>query len=130
MSPKGSKGDRDKPVFSAPEPRRPGRGPHSEPRGSRGGAGARRASRPLAELQEKLTKETRRKTVRVSVKERLARAFPLFGVIGPGEIGLAIAIIGAVTMIWIWPHLLHWGLVVVAMGFVIMRYGERWLRGG
>jgi hypothetical protein len=56
--------------------------------------------------------------------------FPLFGFIGIRELGLGVSIIGAITMLWIWPGLRVWGFISAGLGLVVMRYGENWLRGG
>lgn len=102
-----------------------------KPRRGRGKADSeRKPARPLAELKERLAKEAaRRGTPRPTLRERLAAALPLAGLFGIREIGLAVALVGAVTLIWVWHQYFMWGLLVVAIGLVIMRYGESWLKG-
>ncbi len=97
-----------------------------------GGAGKRperKPARPLKEYNERLAKEqARAKGSKRSLRERIAAVMPLFGVIGVREIGLAVTIISAVTLIWILRQY-AWGLLVVGLGFVLMRYGDNWLKG-
>ncbi|MCL6580214.1 MAG: hypothetical protein K6U08_01140 [Firmicutes bacterium] len=122
MSDKGKKGS----VFAGRT--EPGRG--EGPRPSRGpGRGAQtKPVRPLKEYRERLAREAQRaKAEKVPLKRRVAAAFPLFGFIGVPEIGLFIAVTSAITLIWVWPHLKHWGFLLVGLGFAVMRYGKEWL---
>ncbi len=90
----------------------------------------RRPARPLAELAERVAREKRGEGGQgKSLRQRLAGTLPLFGVVNLREIGLGVIIVGAVLFIWVWPHLLHWGLLITALGFVIMRYGDNWVKG-
>lgn len=96
-------------------------------RGRRGKAA--RPARPLAELKEREKKRAQAASrPSVSFRQRVAKALPLFGVINIRELGLITAIAGGTIAMW--PHLRPWGFLLAAVGFVVMRYGEKWLAGG
>jgi len=82
-----------------------------------------RAARPLADYKTELARARQRP--RQSLVERLGGAFPLFGVIGVRELGLVVAIAGGTIAMW--PLLRPWGFLVAVGGFLIMRYGGKWL---
>lgn len=85
-------------------------------------------SRPMVELEKRLAAETRRSSSgRLTLTQRVGRAFPLFGFIGIRELGLIVAIGGAVMTIW--HDLRPWGFLVAALGLVTMRYGPSWFKG-
>ncbi len=113
---------------TAPEPKRRDERATTEktPTGRRG---KRKPARPLAELRERLAKEAAvGRGPRRTLKQRVAGALPLLGFLGVREIGLAVALAGAITLIWVWHQYFVWGLIVVAVGLCIMRYGEHWVR--
>jgi hypothetical protein len=129
LSPK----ERKSSVFADRGPARPGAGRKDAGTGqAKAGPAkvAKQTARPLAELQERLEKEGRHKPgSRLTWRQRVAKALPLFGFIRVAEIGLAIIIIGTVTMIWIWPHLRMWGILGAIIGFILMRNGDKWIKG-
>ncbi len=94
------------------------------------GKGKGRPARPMAELSDRLAKEKAAgRGVKRSLRERLAAAMPLFGFLGIREIGLAIVFAAAITLMGIWHQYFVWGLLVVAVGLYVMRYGDSWLGG-
>lgn len=99
-------------------------------KGSEQAKAARKPARPLAEMNQRLAKEVLKHGPKRGLRERVAGLFPLFGVIGIREIGLAVCVASAITMIWIWSYLRVWGFIGVGLGLVIMRYGENWLKPG
>jgi len=106
----------------------PGRAGGARPSPKPGRGAKTKPVRPLKEYQERLAREAQRaKGEKVPLRRRVAAAFPLFGVIGVSEVGLFIAVSSAITLIWVWPHLKHWGFLLVGLGFVVMRYGKEWL---
>lgn len=129
MSPKKRKSG----IFADRGPARPGAGRKGAVAGqAKAGPAkvAKKAARPLAELQERLAKEGRQRGgPRLGWRQRAAKALPLFGFIRVAEIGLAIIIIGTVTMIWIWPQLKVWGIFAAIIGFILMRNGDKWIKG-
>lgn len=117
----------NKGVFAGGHQKKPGR---TGGRKKAGGAAdrGRAPARPLAELRERQAREEARVgSERLSLRQRIGRAFPLFGVVGPRELGLILAIVGGTTAMW--PVYRAWGFLIAGLGFVVMRYGEGWLRG-
>lgn len=129
MSPKDGKSS----VFSEktkPEPKRREERAPREKAGPAGKRGERKPARPLAELNARLAKEAARgRGSKLSLRQRIAAAMPLLGFLGVREIGLGVVLTGAITLMWIWHRYFVWGLVVVAIGLYIMRYGESWVKG-
>lgn len=116
----------DKGVFAG-DKKKPGR---TDDKRKAGGAAdrGRTPARPLAELRQRQAREEARAgTERPSLRQRIGRAFPLFGMVGPRELGLILAIVGGTTAMW--PVYRAWGFLIAGLGFVVMRYGEGWLRG-
>jgi hypothetical protein len=87
------------------------------------------AARPLAELKKRMEAEAARQTApRRTMKQRVGGLFPLFGVVGIREFGLALTLVGAILFIWVWPHLWPVGVVLTIAGLATTRYGEGWMR--
>ncbi len=84
-----------------------------------------RVDRPLAEYKDRMAK----RKARAGLRARILGSFPWFGVIGVRELGLAIIILSLAST-WFWARYRMWGLVGSILGFLVMRYGEDWLKGG
>lgn len=91
------------------------------------GTKGRTPARPLAELEERRAREKARTPKEgLTLRQRVSQAFPLFGVVGTRELGLILAIAGGTAAMW--PRYRALGFLVAALGFVVMRSGEGWLR--
>jgi len=83
----------------------------------------KKAARPLADYKAEQVKTGG--GGKVPFTRRIANAFPLFGVIGIREIGLGLALTGGTVAMW--PKLRPWGFLIAVAGFLLMRYGSKWL---